>query len=80
MVESANAVVAIELLAAVQGCDFHRPLTSSEALESVRAVLRAEVPHLDEDRHFHPDIDAALALVRSGAVVAAADLTLPGVS
>ncbi len=79
MVESANAVVAIELLAAVQGCDFHRPLTSSAALESVRAVLRAEVPHLDEDRHFHPDIDAALALVRSGAVVAAADLTLPGV-
>ncbi|CAN5160451.1 histidine ammonia-lyase [soil metagenome] len=79
MVESANAVVGIELLAAVQGCDFHRPLQSSTALESVRAALRAEVPHLDEDRHFHPDIEAALALVRSGAVVAAADLNLPGV-
>ena len=56
MVENATAVIGIELLAAAQGCDFHAPLTSSAALEAVRARLRAEVPHLDEDRHFHPDI------------------------
>ena len=79
MVESAKAVVAIELLAAAQGCDFHRPLQSSTPLEAVRALLRAKVPHLDEDRHFHPDIEAALALVRSGAVVEAAGADLPGV-
>jgi histidine ammonia-lyase len=79
MVESAQAVVAIELLAAAQGCDFHQPLRSSAALEAVRGRLRAEVPRLDEDRHFHPDIEAALALVRSGAVVAAAGADLPGV-
>jgi histidine ammonia-lyase len=80
MVENAKAVIAIELLAAAQGCDFHAPLTSSPALEAVRARLRAQVPHLSDDRHFHPDIEAALALVRSGAVIEAAGAALPGVA
>jgi histidine ammonia-lyase len=77
MARNADAVVAIELLAAAQGCDFHAPLKSSAALEAVRALLRAQVPHLDDDRHFHPDMQAAEALVRSGAVAHAAALTLP---
>ena len=81
MVENATAVIGIELLAAAQGCDFHAPLTSSPALESVRALLRAKVPHLTDDRHFHPDIEAANLLVRSGAVCDAADgAALPGVA
>ena len=72
MIENASAVIGIELLAAAQGCDFHRPLASSIRLEAVRALLRAQVPHLDDDRHFHPDLEAAIALVRRGAVVEAA--------
>ena len=81
MVENATAVIGIELLAAAQGCDFHAPLTSSPALESVRALLRAKVPHLTDDRHFHPDIEAANLLVRSGAICDAADgAALPGVA
>ncbi|TGE02300.1 histidine ammonia-lyase [Methylobacterium nonmethylotrophicum] len=71
MAENAAAVVAIEALAAAQGCDFHASLTSSPALEAVRARLREKVPRLDDDRHFHPDIAAALALVRDGSLVAA---------
>ena len=77
MARNADAVVAIELLAAAQGCDFHAPLKSSAALEAVRALLRAQVPHLSDDRHFHPDMQAAEALVRSGAVAQVAALTLP---
>ncbi|MEZ5782487.1 MAG: histidine ammonia-lyase [Rhizobiaceae bacterium] len=72
MIENATAVVGIELLAAAQGCDFHRPLASSTPLDAVRALLRAEVPHLDDDRHFHPDMEKANVLVRSGKVLAAA--------
>jgi len=72
MVDNAGTVIAIELLVAAQGCDFHAPLQSSPPLEAVRAVLRREVPHLDEDRSLHPDQQAATRLVRSGAVVAAA--------
>ncbi len=71
MVETANAVIAIELLAAAQACDFLAPLTSSPPLEAVRKQVRAEVPKLEDDRYFHPDIQKALSLVRSGALAQA---------
>ncbi len=61
-------VLGIELLAAAQGCDFHAPLPSSPVLEAVRTRLRQEVPHLDGDRHFAPDIRAATRLVTEGVV------------
>jgi histidine ammonia-lyase len=80
MVDNVMGVIGIELLCAAQGCDFHAPLASSPPLEAVRRLLRDAVPHLDEDRHLHPDIEKAIALVRSGAVAAAAGVTLPGVS
>jgi histidine ammonia-lyase len=80
MVENADSVVGIELLAAAQGCDFHAPLTSSRVLEAVRARVRSEVPHLENDRHFHPDIAAATHLIRSGAIAAIAKDTLPAVT
>jgi histidine ammonia-lyase len=38
--------------------------------------VRNVVPHLDDDRYLHPDIDAAIELVRGGAVIDAAG---PGV-
>jgi histidine ammonia-lyase len=81
MAANATAVIGIELLAAAQGCDFHAPLTSSPALEAVRAALRAWVPALDHDRHLQPDMDAAIDLVRCGALIdAAAAVALPGVA
>ncbi|WP_176598310.1 MULTISPECIES: histidine ammonia-lyase [Sphingobium] len=79
MVANAEAVIGIEYLAAAQGCDFHAPLASSQALEAVRGRLRAQVPHLEEDRHFHADMEIANRLVRSGVVMEAAGLALPGV-
>lgn len=78
MVANAGAVVAIELLAAAQGCDFHAPLSTSAPLEAVRWLVRAQVPHLDDDRHFHPDIEKAIALVAAGKVAdAASGVALP---
>ena len=72
MAENAAGIVGIELLAAAQGCDFHAPLTSSPRLEAARAALRATVPPLADDRFLAPDIAAATALVRSGALAEAA--------
>jgi histidine ammonia-lyase len=63
MTDNLRAIIAIELLAAAQGCDFLAP-RSSARLEAVRALIRADVPRLDEDRYFAPDIDAAIALLR----------------
>ncbi len=79
MAGNAFSIIGIELIAAAQACDFHAPLASSEPLEAVRARLRSAVPHLDDDRYFHPDILAATDLARSGAVVEAiGDIALPG--
>jgi histidine ammonia-lyase len=72
MAANAANVIGIELLAAVQGCDFHAPMKSSERLERARALLRARIPHLDDDRHMAPDMEQATALVVSGALVEAA--------
>jgi histidine ammonia-lyase len=72
MVENVASIVAIELIAAAQGCDFHVPLKSSARLERVRAAVRALVPALAEDRYLAPDIAAAAELVSSGAILAAA--------
>jgi histidine ammonia-lyase len=78
MAENAFSVIGIELLVAAQGCDFHTGLSSSPALEAVRASLRAEVPFLDHDRHMHPDIEAATSQIRNGRVIAAASaIALP---
>lgn len=78
MAENLSHVIGIELLAATQGCDFHAPLASSPALESARRLLRLVVPHLEDDRHMHPEMMAATELVRSGAL--SSGLDLPGVA
>jgi histidine ammonia-lyase len=76
MAENLRAIIAIEWLAAAQGCDF-LTLPTSARLEAAKATLRTAVPTLDEDRHFAPDIEAAISLLRQGALAAA---TLPGVT
>ena len=78
MVSNAANVIGIEALAAAQGCDFHAPLRSSDALEAARAAIRGVVPTLEEDRHFAPDMAAATALVASGALAEAVAMELPG--
>lgn len=78
MAENLEHVLAIELLAGAQGCDFHAPLRSSEALESARATTRKIVPMLQEDRFFHSDLEAAATLVRSGDLVRSVAIPLPG--
>ncbi|GIW71391.1 MAG: histidine ammonia-lyase [Planctomycetota bacterium] len=66
---NAEAVVAIELLAACQAIEFHRPLTTSPALEAVHALVRAQVPALEGDRPLSADIGRAAELIRTGAVL-----------
>jgi histidine ammonia-lyase len=66
MADNAAGIIAIELLAAAQGVEFHRPLRSSRQLEAVLRQLRRTVPSLTRDRYFAPDIEAARALVISG--------------
>jgi histidine ammonia-lyase len=66
MAQNTATIVAIELLAAAQGIDFHRPLKTSPQLEHVHAQLRQQVPFYDADRFFAPDIEAAKQMVLKG--------------
>ena len=66
MAENAANIVAIELLAAAQGIDLRRPLTSSEALEAVWRAVRERSPALEEDRFMAPEIAAIRGLIQSG--------------
>lgn len=81
MAGNATAIVAIELIAAAQGCDFHRGVKSSAALEAVRALVRERIAPLAEDRYLHTDITEAIALVRSRSVIEAiAGIPLPSLA
>ena len=66
MADNGAGIAAIELLAAAQGIEFRRPLTSSEALEKAHAKIRERVPALDQDRYFAPDLAAIKDLVQAG--------------
>jgi histidine ammonia-lyase len=77
MIENAAGVVGIELLAAAQGIDFHRPARSSTTLEEVHAGIRSDVPFYAKDRYFAPDIEAAKNLVKSGRFTAFVGRLLP---
>jgi histidine ammonia-lyase len=77
MVDNAAAVIGIELLAAAQGIDFHRPARSSPRLEEVHAAIRSDVPFYAADRFFAPDIDAARGWVKSGRFAALINRILP---
>ncbi|MGH8221044.1 MAG: histidine ammonia-lyase [Steroidobacteraceae bacterium] len=80
MAANSAAIVAIELMTAAQGCDFHGAIRSSEALEAVRALVRTRIAPLEGDRYLQADIDEAISLVESGAVVRAVQgIALPSV-
>ena len=80
MIDNAEAVIGIELLAAAQGIEFHRPARSSAKLETVHADLRTRVPHYSADRYFAPDIRAARDWIRGGGFLQFVGEMLPSVA
>ena len=66
LADNVASILAIELLAAVQGIEFHAPLRTSERLQGVLRAVRGRVPRYHRDRFFKPDIDAARELVADG--------------
>ncbi|WP_293944035.1 histidine ammonia-lyase [Sphingomonas sp.] len=70
---NAAGVIAVELIAAAQGLDYHRPLVTSPALAALHARVRALSPHLDTDRYWADEMAAIQAAVLAGSL---ADLTV----
>ncbi|QWF24905.1 histidine ammonia-lyase [Nocardioides sp. LMS-CY] len=73
-VDGLARVVAIEVLTAARALDLRGPLTPSPATGSVVRLLRESgIDGPGPDRHLSPEIEAAVALVASGAVLEAAE-------
>lgn len=68
MADNTQGVLAVEWLASAQGLDFRKPLKASTKVEQAKAYLREKVSYYDKDRYFGPDIEAANALLRQGAL------------
>ncbi len=78
MVENLENILAVELLCAAQGIEFRGPLTTSTALKSVIQTLRQKVDTLSDDRDLSPDIKAAAKLIRTGEIITATAINMPG--
>lgn len=76
-VDALAQVLAVEVMTAARGLDLRQPLQPAPATAAVIAVLRQRVPGPGPDRYLAPEIAATVELVRSGALVAAANRALP---
>ncbi|WP_291828186.1 histidine ammonia-lyase [Bosea sp. (in: a-proteobacteria)] len=74
MAANAASIIGVELMAAAEAIEHHRPMTTSPRLEPVLALLRGQIAPLTEDRYLAPDLAAATELVLSGALGRAAGL------
>jgi len=66
MLDNVANIVAIELLAAAQGVEFHHPQKSSPIIERVIASLREVSPAYVDDRSISADIARVAALIDKG--------------
>ena len=73
VVTNAEIVIALEALAAAQALDLRAPLEPAAGTRSARDAIRARVAFLEADRELGDDIAAVTELVRSGALLAAAE-------
>ncbi len=66
IVENAENVIAIELLAAAEGIEHRRPLKAGAGVERAFGVLRSIAPALTEDRALSGDIARVATAIREG--------------
>jgi histidine ammonia-lyase len=63
---NAAGVVAVELIAAAQGVDFHAPLKTSPRLQEVHSAVRKHTPRFTSDRYWANDMAALQSAVLAG--------------
>jgi histidine ammonia-lyase len=77
MVENSATIVGIEAMAAAQGIELLRPLTSSKRVEQTVRAIRQRVAFYERDRFFAPDIEEMKRWVLSAPAPAIAKEILP---
>jgi histidine ammonia-lyase len=64
--KNAAGIVAVELIAAAQGVDYHAPLRTSAKLQDLHSKVRAISPRLESDRYWADEMAALQAAVLAG--------------
>jgi histidine ammonia-lyase len=59
-------IVAVELIAAAQGVDYHAPLKTSASLQSLHGRVRTISPRLEADRYWADEMAALQTAVLKG--------------
>lgn len=70
--ENVETVLAVEILCAVQGIEYRRPMTPAKGTGAVADLIRSEVAPLDVDRAPDEDIASIKSLIASGSVASLA--------
>ena len=65
---NAAGVIAIELISAAQGVDYHAPVKTSPKLQALHAKVRILSPHLETDRYWADEMAALQAAVLAGEI------------
>jgi histidine ammonia-lyase len=73
ILDNAQAVLAIELLAGAQAVDFRSPVKPSPAVAAAHAAIRKHVAFLDADRPLFNDLNRLKEVVQSGEILAAVE-------
>ncbi len=73
ILDNAQAVLAIELLAGAQALDFRAPLRPGRGVAAAYEVVRKHVARLDDDRPLYDDINRLKQVVVSGEILDAVE-------
>ena len=65
---NAAGVIAVELMAATEGIDYHAPLKTSPKLQEIHSAVRARSPHFTADRYWADEMGALQAAVLNGEI------------
>jgi histidine ammonia-lyase len=73
LIDNVSRILAVESVCAAQGLDLRRPLTPGRITGAVLECIREQVPFIDADIFMAPHLEAAEELVKTGALVQAAE-------
>lgn len=73
IIDNAQAVLAIELMAGAQAVDFRKPIKPGKGVQAAARIIRKYVDHLEEDRPLYDDINKLKEVVESGEILEAVE-------
>jgi len=73
IIDNAQAVLGVELMAGAQAVDFRKPIKPGKGVQAAARIIRKYVDHLEEDRPLYDDINKLKEVVESGEILEAVE-------